>query len=63
MGEWLDMNMKLELDHFFILVEPEAKVAELLIELGLEESFSRVHPGQGTSNRCFNFSIMALQRV
>jgi len=59
MGEWLDM--KLELDHFFILVEPEAKVAELLIELGLEESFSRVHPGQGTSNRCFNFSNSKLE--
>ena len=61
MGEWIDMNMKLELDHFFILVEPEAKVAELLVELGLEESFSRVHPGQGTSNRCFSFSNSKLE--
>lgn len=48
--------MKLELDHFFILVEPEAKVANLLVELGLEESYSRLHKGQGTSNRCFKFS-------
>jgi hypothetical protein len=53
--------MDLELDHFFILVEPEAKCAELLIELGLEESFSRVHPGQGTTNRCFNFSNSKLE--
>ena len=48
--------MNLELDHFFILVEPEAKVANLLVELGLEESYSRVHEGQGTTNRCFKFS-------
>jgi hypothetical protein len=51
----------LALDHFFILVEPEAKVASLLIELGLEESFSRDHPGQGTSNRCFSFSNNKLE--
>lgn len=48
--------MKLALDHFFILVEPDAKVADLLVELGLEESYSRLHEGQGTSNRCFKFS-------
>jgi len=53
--------MKLALDHFFILVEPEAKVADLLVELGLEESFSRDHPGQGTSNRCFSFSNSKLE--
>lgn len=51
-----DIAIKLELDHFFIIVEPEAKIADLLIEVGLEESYSRVHPGQGTANRCFNFS-------
>jgi hypothetical protein len=51
----------LALDHFFILVEPEAKVANLLTELGLEESFSRDHPGQGTSNRCFSFSNSKLE--
>jgi hypothetical protein len=48
--------MQLALDHFFILVEPEAHVANILIELGLEESYSRLHEGQGTSNRCFKFS-------
>jgi hypothetical protein len=53
--------LKLTLDHFFILVEPEAKVANLLLELGLEESFSRDHPGQGTSNRCFSFSNSKLE--
>ena len=48
--------MNLELDHVFILVEPEAKVADLLVSLGMEESFSRDHEGQGTSNRRFVFS-------
>jgi len=48
--------MKLELDHVFILVEPGAEVADLLLELGIKESFSREHPGQGTSNRRFEFS-------
>jgi murein DD-endopeptidase MepM/ murein hydrolase activator NlpD len=51
----------LALDHFFILVEPEARVANLLVELGLEESFSREHPGQGTSNRCFSFPNSKLE--
>jgi hypothetical protein len=53
--------MQLELDHFFILVDKQAQQAELLLELGLEESHSRVHPGQGTSNRCFKFSNTMLE--
>jgi len=47
--------MNLELDHVFILVEPGAHVADLLVQLGLKESFRRDHPGQGTSNRRFEF--------
>lgn len=47
--------MKLELHHFFILVEPEAKVAELLLSLGMKEGTRNKHQGQGTSNRRFNF--------
>ncbi|MDH3979281.1 MAG: VOC family protein [Gammaproteobacteria bacterium] len=48
--------MKLELDHVFILVEPEAKVADLLVELGFQEGRRNKHEGQGTSNRRFFFS-------
>jgi len=48
--------MNLELHHFFILVEPEAKVADLLVELGLKEGARNKHDGQGTSNRRFYFS-------
>lgn len=48
--------MKLELNHFFILVEPEAKVAERLVEMGMLEGTGNIHEGQGTSNRRFYFS-------
>ncbi|MFV2057641.1 MAG: hypothetical protein ACC707_14335 [Thiohalomonadales bacterium] len=48
--------MNLELHHFFILVEPEAKVAELLLAIGMHEGAPNRHKGQGTSNRRFNFS-------
>jgi hypothetical protein len=48
--------MNMELDNVFILVEPEAKVADLLISLGMEEGFRRDHKGQGTSNRRFELS-------
>jgi len=48
--------MGLELDHVFILVKPEAIVAGLLLSIGMKESFSRDHKGQGTSNRRFEFS-------
>lgn len=48
--------MTLEIDHAFILVDAPDKVGELLVEFGLEESFSRDHPGQGTSNRRFTFA-------
>ena len=48
--------MNLGLDHVFILVEPEAEVAELLVSLGMREGSSNIHKGQGTSNRRFYFS-------
>ncbi len=45
--------MGLTLDHFFILLKDVNPVAQRLLDLGLEESFARDHPGQGTSNRRF----------
>ena len=48
--------MNLELDHFFILVEPEAKIADVLVSLGMQEGTRNKHEGQGTSNRRFYFS-------
>lgn len=48
--------MNLELDHFFILTDKPKEVGDLLVSMGLNESFSRDHKGQGTSNRRFTFS-------
>lgn len=48
--------MKLELDHFFILVEPGGAAGQRLLDLGLPEGSRNQHPGQGTSNRRFFFA-------
>lgn len=53
--------MNLELDHFFILVEPDSKIADDLVSLGMDESYGRTHKGQGTSNRRFQFSNAMLE--
>ncbi|RMF21946.1 MAG: hypothetical protein D6756_11480 [Cyanobacteria bacterium J083] len=55
--------MNLELDHVFILVKPEARVANLLIAKGFEEGTRNIHPGQGTSNRRFFFSNGMLELI
>jgi len=43
-------------DHIFVLTEVGAPAADKLKSLGLKESFGRVHKGQGTANRRFEFS-------
>lgn len=48
--------LNLELDHFFILTDKPREAGDLLVSMGLNESFSRDHKGQGTSNRRFEFS-------
>ncbi|MGB0664211.1 MAG: VOC family protein [Pontibacterium sp.] len=48
--------MQLALDHFFILTDEPKKAGDALVALGLTESFSREHPGQGTANRRFVFA-------
>tara|TARA_R110002167_G_scaffold316050_1_gene521602 strand:+ start:15648 stop:15974 length:327 start_codon:yes stop_codon:yes gene_type:complete len=40
----------------FILTDKPKEAGDLLVSMGLEESFSRDHKGQGTSNRRFGFS-------
>ncbi|WP_238326428.1 hypothetical protein [Desulfuromonas acetoxidans] len=45
-----------ELDHFFILTDNPKEAGDLLVSIGLSESFSRDHKGQGTSDRRFTFS-------
>jgi hypothetical protein len=48
--------VNLELDHLFILTDKPKETGDLLVSIGLNESFSRDHKGQGTSNRRFEFS-------
>jgi hypothetical protein len=51
----------MKLDHIFVLADPGAAVAERLTGIGLVEGSSNEHPGQGTANRRFFFSNVALE--
>ncbi len=55
--------MNMTLDHIFILVEPEAKVADRLLEHGFREGPRNTHPGQGTANRRFYFANGMLEFI
>ncbi len=45
----------MEIDHLFIFSSNNGKEAEKLVEFGLTEGSSRIHLGQGTTNRKFYF--------
>ncbi|WBO86140.1 VOC family protein [Hymenobacter yonginensis] len=51
----------MEIDHLFIFSDSPHAVAEELRALGLIEGSSRVHPGQGTTNRKFYFENFFLE--
>jgi hypothetical protein len=53
--------MAFELDHLFIMVPEGASAADRLLSLGFVQGISRVHPGQGTTNRCFFFQNAMLE--
>jgi hypothetical protein len=53
--------MTFELDHLFICTDIGAPQADRLISFGLTEGTSRVHSGQGTTNRCFFFHNFMLE--
>jgi hypothetical protein len=55
--------MNLELDHVFILVDPEARVADRLLEKGFQERPGNTHPGQGTANCRFYFANGMLEFI
>lgn len=55
--------MNLKLDHVFILVKPEAQVADRLLEHGFREGPRNTHPGQGTANRRFYFANGMLEFI
>ena len=52
---YASMATPLQHDHVFVLVEPQAQVADRLLDVGLREGPSIAHPGQGTANRRFFF--------
>lgn len=53
--------MNFEIDHFFVLTDPGALLADRLISAGLTEGEPNTHPGQGTSNRRFFFTNSMLE--
>ena len=48
-------------DHIFIFTNDQGEIADQLVEFGLTEGSSRVHAGQGTSNRKFYFENFFLE--
>jgi Glyoxalase-like domain len=50
-----NVHMPIALDHVFICCDEYAPEAESLLDIGLIEGSSNVHPGQGTANRRFFF--------
>jgi hypothetical protein len=50
-----------EIDHVFMLVEPDGADLHYLKSLGLIETYRRTHVGQGTQNICFCFDNMFLE--
>ncbi|MGY3795401.1 VOC family protein [uncultured Aquimarina sp.] len=53
--------MKMEVDHIFIFSDNNGKEADDLLNFGFIEGSSRVHPGQGTTNRKFYFENFFLE--
>ena len=51
----METVLTFKLDHFFILTDIGAPLADKLNSFGLQEGSSNTHPGQGTSNRRFFF--------
>ena len=59
--ESLNNAMTFEFDHLFILTDIGASEANRLSSFGLVEGGSRIHRGQGTTNRCFFFHNAMLE--
>ncbi len=51
----------MDIDHIFIFSDNYGEEANQLVEFGLIEGSSRVHPGQGTANRKFYFHNFFLE--
>ena len=51
----------MDIDHIFIFTDNKGKAADDLVSFGLTEGESRVHEGQGTTNRTFVFDNFFLE--
>lgn len=52
----------MDLDHLFVFTEPGGgPLRGQLAELGLDETYTRAHPGQGTANVCYAFDNAFLE--
>ncbi|WBF67358.1 VOC family protein [Desulfovibrio subterraneus] len=51
----------MELDHIYICTGRKAPEGDCLVQFGLQEGSSNVHPGQGTANRRFFFHNFMLE--
>ncbi|WP_298392341.1 hypothetical protein [Flavobacterium sp.] len=49
------------IDHIFIITTDKGKIADKLVDFGLTEGSSRIHIGQGTTNRKFYFENFFLE--
>lgn len=52
---------RLTIDHLFMFIEPGGPEIDALKRLGLQETYRRTHPGQGTANVCFAFDNLYLE--
>lgn len=51
----------MEIDHIFMLINPQEDDVKNLQSLGLVETYRRQHPGQGTQNMCFCFDNLFVE--
>jgi hypothetical protein len=51
----------MQVDHIFIFTNDHGKVADQLVSFGFTEGSSRIHKGQGTTNRKFYFENFFLE--
>lgn len=51
----------MQIDHIFIFTNDHGKVADQLVSFGFTEGSSRIHKGQGTTNRKFYFENFFLE--
>jgi len=53
----------MDIDHIFIFTDTNGRIADELISFGLTANESRLHQGQGTTNRTFSFENFFLEIV